>query len=268
MSERMSEFLWVNAATFHDAFNSLGFVVLLVFNLLQWKKKEQLYSKPGELRLKALRKKIGKPEIIRKKMKKWNLFELFVLSAVQFLSGAWMNGVVGQIITQESRNYFGFAVFAPLLFIGFCVLMEMDPFGHLDLVTPGYALSLVCFKLGCYCEGCCGGMETSFRFFYFRGFANKFPVQLLEMAVALLIFFFLLRCRGKVPKGTMHPIYLMAYSATRFCTEFLREEENVFLCFKQYHVLCFAGVLIGLGEYLFLSRRTEKIQSRLPEKYR
>ena len=243
---------WLGSMRFYDFLNFLGYFALLGWNLACLKEKRALFSAPLD-RLAPIPKKKAGRAAAEKKRRRLEVVELILLSSVQFFSGVALTSVVGALITDDSANYFGFAIFAPLVFLPVCRLARIDPFGHLDLSTPGYAASLVLFKLSCFTSGCCGGFRTNIWFWYPIGMRQKFPAQLLEAAVAVLIFFFLLKIRKKAKPGTMHPIYLMVYSGTRFITEFTRIEPNVFLCFKLYHFLCAAGVLIGAVEYILLT---------------
>ena len=76
--------------------------------------------------------------------------------------------------------------------------------------------------------------------------AKEFPVQLVEMGLAALIFIFLLVFKKKIRLGGMLPTYIILYSATRFFSEFLRCEPNLLFGLKTYQFLCILGVLYGI----------------------
>lgn len=248
----------------YDFLNVFAFFVLLAFNLRMLRKKLELFSRPLDRFAPAPAGKGAARAAAEKKRRRLAALEIFLLSCVQFFSGVVLNGILGDLLTDGADNYFGFAVFAPLVFLLVCRLARTDPFGHLDLFTPAYAAALVIFKLACFTAACCGGIHTNMTFWYPHGPRSNFPVQLVEMLVALGIFFFLLRYRKRAKPGTMHPVYLMLYSGTRFFTEFLRIEPDIFLCFKLYHILCAAGFLIGAGEYLLMTAGN----GRFPERTR
>lgn len=248
----------------YDLLNLLAFFALWFMNERCLDRKLLLGSRPLNNIAVRTKKKSESKTAAKKRLRKLAFWEILVLSLLQFLSGGAMNKVVGILLNHGSLNYFGFAILAPLIFLLVCTLAKVDPFGHLDLFTPGYAISLAFFKLGCFTEGCCRGMETEIWFWYPYGADRRFPVQLVEMTLAILIFIFLLRYRRKAKPGTMQPVYLIAYSGTRFFSEFLRGQENVFLCFKMYQILCFAGVLIGILELYLVTRNN----GALPEKLR
>jgi len=250
-----------------NLFSLLGLIAMIVCNLkykdeianincglLKWldslnkKPKKTLHKKKRRLKQKA-------EESYSEKSVK---YYIIAMSLVQFFSGAVMNRVIGKITGTGRYNYFGFAIFAPLIFLIVCLKVKTKPLKTLDIFTPAYALSLVFFKLGCYVTGCCEGCDVDFMFLYPSGFKPLFPSQLLEAAVAVLIFVTLLKIRKKTPCGTMMPIYLMLYSITRFFTEFSRHESNTFFFLKTYHLFCIAGFVIGLAEYFVIKRIGKK----------
>ena len=235
----------------YDFFNVLGFFLLFAFNIFQRGKAFIGYN--GTISKHNTQTKM--PNFVAKKYA-----VIFVLSCVQFFSGVVMNILIGDIFNNGSDNYFGFAIFAPMIFMLFCKLFKLDAIGYLDAFTPAYALSLVSFKIGCFCAGCCSGADIGPTLYYPVSGNNQFPIQLLECFVACCIFVFLLYYRRKAPKGTMHAMYLILYSSTRFCTEFLRSEANAFLIFKWYHVWCLIGIAVGIAEFFILKKHYTELQ--------
>ena len=84
-------------------------------------------------------------------------------------------------------------------------------------------------RVGCFLGGCCFGVESRFGFVFTRSpleIANgvrRFPVQLLESACCLLLFFLMDRLRRKgVLRGRLLGLYLALYALVRFADEFLR----------------------------------------------
>lgn len=193
--------------------------------------------------------------------------EIIIFSVLQFFPAILFNRVFLKWI--DSENYFGGAYMYPFFFVAFCLILRAEPLKLLDLVTPGYALCLVFAKIACFFFGCCAGFETLSFGVYNRMKAKvMFPVQLVEVAVALLIFLFLLWYRKKAKTGTMYPIFLLLYSSTRFCTEFLRYEENIFGPLKGFHIYAIIGIALGLVELLIMLRFGERISAFLAGKQR
>lgn len=102
-------------------------------------------------------------------------------------------------------------------------------------------------RLGCFLGGCCYGIESSFGFiasnnnFTDIGTVRRFPVQVLESIINLLIFLFLLYLlKKKILEGKLLYIYLLLYAVARFLLEYLRGDE-------------IRGFVLGLSTSQFIS---------------
>jgi phosphatidylglycerol:prolipoprotein diacylglycerol transferase len=102
----------------------------------------------------------------------------------------------------------------------------------LDFVTPSIPLFHFFGRIGCFLAGCCFGIESSFGFIFHHSIVeeanevNRFPVQLLEAFINLLLFFILDIFRRKnIFKQNLIYLYLLFYSVARFFIEFLRGDS-------------------------------------------
>ena len=103
-----------------------------------------------------------------------------------------------------------------------------------DLMTPIIPLFHAIGRVGCFCAGCCYGIESEFGFITYTNESvtsingvTRFPVQLLEACgniILSVVLFILLSKRenSRKLKGNLIYIYLIAYGAMRFADEFLR----------------------------------------------
>ena len=80
-------------------------------------------------------------------------------------------------------------------------------------------------RIGCFCAGCCYGIE-------YHGplsAAGHFPVQLLEalllFAFAFMMMFIIIKKKQETKEGLLFLCYLLYYSIVRFFLEFLRGDE-------------------------------------------
>lgn len=255
--------LHINLYTF---FNVFGWVLLFVFNLCHWKQKKNI---PSIVTKKLCNTTEGNKTEDTKKFRICLFVEILLLSHVQFFSGIFMNVQWGRVLTHGADNYFGMLLFAPLVYLAVCAVCYIPPLQEMDLVAPAYALSLVSFKIACFCAGCCYGVKMHTKYYNFSNCRFEFPVQILEGFVALVIFVLLLVYRKWVIKkmeklkGTVLPLYVILYSATRFVTEFWRDDFSpVFGRLTVYHFQCLAGVVIGFIEFIVIMH----IQKRKEEK--
>jgi len=248
----------------YEFFGVLGLFLIIIFNLSQSRKinlcRDSRHTQLMEYTINP--EANGLTQVKKRRNGKTLLvIHILVLSILQFLTGYGMNKALGAILTDGTDNYFGTAVIAPAFLVFLAHFMGFDPIKYLDTVTPAYALSLTSFKLGCFCSDCCSGIECSIGIYYESSRRFAFPVQLVESAVALIIFFILLYYRKKAKLGLMHPVFLILYSSTRFFSEFLRIEPSIAGPFKMYHFCCLAGCLIGIIEYQIMKRHAASIDS-------
>lgn len=231
-------------------FNSISVVVLLIYNLLHYKEKKQLLGGVSHSAIKYFSAKENKGVYrVLSSIGFWTVIEILLVFMLQYYLTGGFNGIFGELV-NTGANYYGLMFFAPPLVVALCFLLKIDPLAQMDLITPAYPLALVFVKIACFFAGCCRGVRWIYGFYNPTSRLIEFPSQLLESAVALLLFVFLLGCKKKFKKGTVFPIYLMSYSAIRFFTEFTRVEPEVFMGLKTYQILCIAGVVVGALEYI------------------
>ncbi len=102
-------------------------------------------------------------------------------------------------------------------------------------------------RVGCFLSGCCYGIPWACGPVYHHSVAPgangvpRFPVQLVEAAVNLALFFLLYGLlRRKKCQGQLLGLYLLIYPACRFVLEFFRGDE-------------YRGFILGLSTSQFIS---------------
>ena len=242
----------------YNTFNTIGSYMLVLYNLLHFRKKSTMLGgvSQGIMRYFGEKPQRGIYKLLSG-CAVWTVLEILIISYFQYNAGGIFNAALGNLL-DTGANYFGLLFSVPFLVFAVCLLLKIDPLAQMDLVTPAYPLALVFVKIACYFTGCCRGFAWEHGFYNPVSRQIEFPSQLLESAVALLLFIFLLCTKKKMKKGTVFPIYLMAYSGLRFFTEFTRWEPSVFLGLKTYQLLCLAGVLIGAIGYLAVRKYSAK----------
>lgn len=173
------------------------------------------------------------------------VFEVFLLSVCQGAFLRVFNFQFGDML-GTGANYFGLLLYSSLLLIIVSIIIKSNPLTQLDFVTPAYPLALFVSKLACFCYGCCTGFPWAYGYLNFNSKMMEFPVQLIEAMVAYFLFLFIRWYQKRGKEGTSFPVYLLMYSATRFFTEFLRSEENVFAFLKKYQIICLIGIIVGI----------------------
>lgn len=247
----------------YDVIGPIGFVALVIFNYANIRKKKEFLSYPAQF----LRDTIENSRLKNKFLSSyipWAVIEIFIISIVQFAFVTQINISFGKFV-GTGGNYFGLLFFEPLILIAFCLLVGINPLKQLDILTPAFPLALIFTKISCFCAGCCNGAEWEYGLYNHTYNRVEFPVQLLEAGLALLIFIFLLFYRKKAKAGTMFPTYLILYSATRFFSEFTKDNLTVFWILKIYHILCLIGIVVGIAELIFVHFFRDRINNFFDE---
>lgn len=149
-------------------------------------------------------------------------FDEFIQNVVwvfggQVFYGGLLGGIAAAVITAKS--------------------MKLELPMYADMIATAIPLFHSFARVGCFLSGCCYGIESEFGFTAHGNTlvpeingVNRFPVQLLEAALNLILFFVLysLYKKSLVNKklyGKIIYIYLASYSVIRFFDEFLRGDE-------------------------------------------
>lgn len=251
VQEKMKEYIdyILYNYSLYNFFNTTATAVLVIYNMSMFREKRNILSRPSKyLRETYYPKSKSKVLQFFQKIEIELFIEIFIISMIQYLPSSLLNPWYGKV-GGTGANYFGVILFAPLMVVAFCICVGIDPLKQLDLIAPAYPLALTFVKIGCFFGECCRGME--WKDLLGKDIEGNFPIQLLEAALALLIFFILRFWREKAKIGTLFPMYLILYSGIRFFSEFLRIEDNVFGALKTYHMHCMIGICVGVFE-LFL----------------
>lgn len=81
-------------------------------------------------------------------------------------------------------------------------------------------------RIGCFFNGCCFGVPTSFALAVWQHDAWRHPTQLYLAFVAAVIFFALWQLRNRRQReGDLFKLYLVLWGGSRFVIEFLRQRD-------------------------------------------
>ncbi|MCQ2462042.1 MAG: prolipoprotein diacylglyceryl transferase [Clostridia bacterium] len=245
----------------YDFFNTLSAIISLFYVLIVQKKEKSNCGILTEnvnlfINRNGLLKKIKDRAVYGILL----FFQYMIIAASIIVPVKNLNTWFGNIVTEGALNYFGTLFFIPFFVSIAAVAVGINPIECMDMLSAVYPFSLIPIKIACFCAGCCNGMEWEHGLYYVSEDKVMFPSQLVETALALLIFLFLLFYRKKAKKGTVYPVFVICYSATRFASEFFRIEPDVFFFLKTYHILCIIGVALGIAEYLLAVKYIDRIE--------
>ena len=242
----------------YSLLNTIATIMLLTYNLLHYKEKKKIL---GGVSRQAIDYFASRRWRILSTVGFWVVLEIIIVSAAQYHFTGYFNSLLGKLL-ETGANYFGNLFSAPILVLLVCILLKIDYLAQMDLVTPAFPLALFISKIACFFAGCCGGVQWIYGCYNPTSRRIEFPAQLLESAVALVLFIFLQCGKKKFKKGTIFPVYLIAFSAIRFFTEFTRCEPNVLWGLKTYHFLCIAGVIVGVFQYWAVRKYDARMQKK------
>ncbi len=150
----------------------------------------------------------------------WKSTVSSVLLMAAGLSGAMLmyyveNGSFG------GRSLFGSIFLTPIVFLPVAWILKIKYVELLDICAPNICMTLAVTKVQCMVDRCCIGriLYQNESYIYIR-----FPSQLVEMAVFLLLMVALLvMCKFKRFRGVVYPWFLVLYSIPRFVLSYMRE---------------------------------------------
>ena len=253
----MIEFMHNSNPTLYYIFILIGTAVVSIWNLAQTGKMKLITSNVSKSIINYTKKRNERfpVETITA------IAEIVIITLFQYVFAGDYNVWFGKIFNM-GPNYFGTAIIGPFMIALVCFVIRINILKAYDLIAPSYAFGLIASKFGCFTAGCCNGIEWEHGLYNHATGLVEVPVQLIEMSLALIIFVFLVFIRKKAKPGTLFPAYLILYSSTRFCSEFLRSEPDVFAGLKMYQILCLIGLAFGIV-FLVIALVFEKKISRL-----
>ena len=231
--------------TGYSFFFHIGVLSMILVNLFRYKAKKDamsLFSENVVYAASTINKKLV--PIARNLM---FIVETAILSYVAWFTTQF-NGAFGAAF-ETGGNYFGLLGVTPIFVTIYSLVLFINPAKQMDIFTICMPVFLFFVKFACFLTGCCWGIPWEHGMYnahpYHSG--NQVPVQLIEAVLGLVILVFLLWYKKRAKPGTMYPMYLIVYCVTRFFSEFTKADyPNVLGPLKMYHLLCIAGVFVGL----------------------
>ncbi len=142
------------------------------------------------------------------------------------------------VFLEHIGNIFGGAVFyggmlgAILVGLIYIKVKKLDKKSYINYMVMAIPLFHIFGRLGCFCSGCCFGVEWEHGITYHHSMieiANgvpRFPVQLVEAFLNLMIFLMLMYLYRKTKyKYHTFDLYLLTYGVCRFILEYFRGDE-------------------------------------------
>lgn len=160
--------------------------------------------------------------------------------------------------------FYGGLIGVLITLILFCKIYKYDFFSMVNVITPAIPFIHSIGRIGCFLGGCCYGIEYHGPFsihFHENPFiaalddVPRFPVQLLESAINMILFIVLF-AYGRKPRkpGSILGIYLIVYAIERFLLEFLRGDVERGVFFGVSTSQWVSLILLPIGIWLILRK--------------
>lgn len=155
-------------------------------------------------------------------------------------------------LTLGGVSFYGAVLLLPPMLAVMALLIRKKPLEYLDYCTPSVILMITLFRLGCFCAGCCGGMNIEIF-----GVMVTPPAQLIECACDILILGRILNWKTNIV-GARYPRFMIEYGVARFFIEFIRINEKGMLGLTGSQWLSLLSIALGLIAYYVLKNKEEK----------
>lgn len=150
-------------------------------------------------------------------------------------------------VTFGGQSFFGALFLLPFAVSLYGLILGLRPAESMDMCASPVIFILMCMRMGCMLNGCCGGISIG-------GF--QVPTQLLEaLADAAILTVLLVREKEKKHQGFLYPTLMVTYSSFRFVIEFVRDTEKDWLGLS--HGQWFSLIALAVGS-IWLSKRRHK----------
>jgi phosphatidylglycerol:prolipoprotein diacylglycerol transferase len=165
-----------------------------------------------------------------------DLLQTLAFTVIGIVGGAKIFQIIGHIVQHGSEDWFwtldywktfaksGGVFYGGLIGATGLVLLYIRrnhiPLGNLGDLMAYFALAFSAVaRLGCFCAGCCYGVQLHT--------GVRFPSPLAEAGYcAIWLLIFLIGRPERKFRGRLFPIYMILYSAGRFILEFFRGDES------------------------------------------
>lgn len=178
------------------------------------------------------------------------LFESVLMFVLSIVFVAPLNNTLSRLFLGDtSEGYFPIIIFGPFALFALGVLFRITPLRLLDFAAPGACWLLIIFKIACFCEGCCNGIELLSSPFY-NHYSDRYelPIQLIEIACAIAMFIVLSIMRKKRKRaGFMFSTFIVMYCGSRFIFEFWRDDyPDVIGRLNGNQIMSLIGLALGI----------------------
>lgn len=188
-------------------------------------------------------------------IKRRNLYNISLFGAIMTTVLITIFGVVGAKLLGTLQNFesvlsngmsvAGFSFFGAVYMVPLGLLLFATPLGTtkkqmLDAIAPCMAAIVAFMRVGCFLNGCCGGLEATVV-----GFTFHWPTHILESFGDFVVLGMILHLEEKHKfEGKLYAVFLGGYGILRFIVEFMRDTDKRLLGLGDGQWLALLAILI------------------------
>ena len=156
-------------------------------------------------------------------------------------------------------SFFGAVFIVPLLMLLFGKAFRMDWRDTLDNAAINVLGMLATIRIGCFLNGCCGGVLCTIGSASFH-----WPTQIMEAIFdfGILVWLLILEQRPGNIRGLLYPRFMIAYGTVRFVIEWFRTTEIKIGIFHISHFWAMLSIIIGVSLYFEIKTNSKKKRSK------
>lgn len=173
-----------------------------------------------------------------------------ILVALDMIIGFLLIWIMSWISGSGKMNGLNFARIVPVVPIFFALLAHLfrePPEKIFDFFAPITAVIYTISHLGCISAGCCHGYPSQWGLYSNIAQTICFPIQpiesLINLAIAIVLFWMV---RKEKQQGLLYIWYMIFFGATRFITEFLRDNTKVWRSVSEFALYALASLTLGI----------------------
>ena len=154
----------------------------------------------------------------------------------------------------SGTSFYGAVFFAPFMMAAVARLLKVKVATLLDLCAPSECIMLALMKVRCIIYNCCAGKVLC----VINSEEIRFPSQIVEMMVAFILLYILVRCIKKSKyQDSIYAWYMVLYGVTRFVLNLLRDTKPFVWIFPAGNFWSLISVIIGVIWLLLWKKRRE-----------
>ena len=177
------------------------------------------------------------------------LLAFFLIAFLTSISNILYEPITQLFLGNKDANFMPNIFIVPIIVVLLGIILLLSPLKLLDLAAPVISVALIFYKIACFCDGCCYGVEWHGGMYNYKNERYEFPVQLVEIACAVVMFIILMLLIRKknLRHGILYPLFMLMYCGSRFVSEFWRDDyPAIWGILKSYHIQCMIGFAEGL----------------------